>query len=610
MGLPGYYIDVPGNLVTLPVAPRWGDPVNGAEVLDILLETGGGKRHSYQQATRAIRSFAFRFSRADKADFLTLHRAVTGRSIPFFFVPDTDDMTTFLFCRKEKDFRPREVPSEAVIAGSVTSLFDYVLELTAEPAVLEVGVMTGRGTSTAQFIADQNSFLTAEGSSSVDLIGESIATGELVAPGVADSDLVGRSTAEGVLAAAGAAAENLVGVGRAEGVLSGAGIGAAAFVTPAEVSGVLSAAGIGASSLVGVAFAWSQIGGDSLNSGWSGGTNVNLASGGSNHIYAAISGTAAGDAELWEWNGSTWTKIGGDGVNSSWNTNYETCGSPTYRASDGHVFLCLGNSTGDAEVWEWNGSSWTKIGGDGLNSSWNTNYEAGLTMCFDASGNLIVGLGTGDQDAEVYQWDGATWTKIGGDGVNSSWAAAGNYNQTRGLTLHDDGGGSAIFIGLGVDAGEGEVWRFRSGSWTKIGGDGLNSSFTSELVNGLWSFNSKLYAGIGNTAANGGQVWEWNGTAWTNISGFGTGYERAFAFATLNGKLYVGLGSGAGDADVWEYSGAGTTWTKVGGDGLANSWATNYELVTGLIGHTDGNMYAGLGTSSGDAEVWRWLLTA
>lgn len=549
MGLPGYYLDVPGNLVLLPCAPRWGDPVDGGEVLDILHETQGGSRHGYTQATRAIRSFNFRFSRADKADFLLLHNTVFGRALTFFFVPDTDDMDTFIFCRKEKDFRTKEVPMEAVVGGSVTSLFDYTLELTAEPAVTESGRLVARGTSTAEFVANLDSFLSA------------------------------------------------------------AGDGEGAFVGESTFAGVLTAPGIGAAAFVGIQVAWSQIGGDSLNSGWSGKTNVNLCSGANGHIYAAVSGSA-GEAEVWEWDGADWTQVGGDAINSSWSTSYETCGSPTFRASDGHLFVGLGSSTGDAEIWEFNGTTtWTKIGGDGLNSSWNTNYETIGSMCFDASGNLIVGIGLDNGDAEVYSWDGATWTKIGGDSVNSSWSSAGNYNQLRGLTLHDDGSGDAIFCGLGIDAGEGEVWKFQSGSWTKIGGDGINSGFTSELVNTLHSHsNGLLYAGIGLTAANGGQVWSWNGTAWANVSGFGTGYERAFSMATLDGVLYAGLGSGAGDADVWRYSGSGTTWTKVGGDAVALSWTTNYEIVTGLLGHTDGNLYAGLGTTSGDGEVWKWNL--
>lgn len=134
-GLPGYFIEAPASVVLLPVAPRWGDPEDGVEELDIQYESDAGTKYVYSQASRDIRAFQFRFTAAQRLEFLAMHNAVNDE--PFYFVPDTDDMGTFIYCRKERDFRPRELPSPAVVGGEETSLFDYTLELTGEPALTD-----------------------------------------------------------------------------------------------------------------------------------------------------------------------------------------------------------------------------------------------------------------------------------------------------------------------------------------------------------------------------------------------------------------------------------------------------------------------------------------
>jgi hypothetical protein len=59
--------------------------------------------------------------------------------------------------------------------------------------------------------------------------------------------------------------------------------------------------------------------------------------------------------------------------NGGWTTNFERVSSLiSYK---GNLIAGLGNSATDAEVWSYNGTAWSKIGGDGVLSSWNTVYE-------------------------------------------------------------------------------------------------------------------------------------------------------------------------------------------------------------------------------------------
>jgi len=118
----------------------------------------------------------------------------------------------------------------------------------------------------------------------------------------------------------------------------------------------------------------------------------------------------------------TWTKIGGDGVNSSWGSGYEIVLSQAVLGTK--LYVGLGLSSGEAEVWEYDptGPSWTKVGGDGVNSSWNTDYERVESLAVLGT-RLYAGLGADTGEAEVWEYDPGTttWSKVGGDGVNSSW---------------------------------------------------------------------------------------------------------------------------------------------------------------------------------------------
>jgi hypothetical protein len=220
-------------------------------------------------------------------------------------------------------------------------------------------------------------------------------------------------------------------------------------------------------------------------------------------LYAGL-GNSANDAEVWRWNGTTWTKIGGDSINSGWTTNYERVSS--LAVYGGNLYAGLGASTTDAEVWRYNGTAWAKIGGDGLTSSWNTNYEQVESM-LPYDGKLYAGLGNSTADAEIWVYDGTVWSQIGGDGISSSWAD-GQYEQLKTLAVYN----GVLYAGLGNTAGDGEIWSYENGSWTKMAGGGVNSSWAAnniETVQSMAIYKGKLYAGLGNSANVDAQIWSY-----------------------------------------------------------------------------------------------------
>ena len=344
---------------------------------------------------------------------------------------------------------------------------------------------------------------------------------------------------------------------------------------------------------------------DPVGPGWQVGSNRSVSSSTSigTTVYAGL-GNGTGDAEVWRWNGTTWTKIGGDGLNGSWADQiFEEVVSLT---TDGtNIFAGLGNGTGDGEVWRWNGTTWTKIGGDSINSSWGASTYETINSLTYSNSFLYAGLGNSANDAEVWRWNGTTWTKIGGDSINSGWAA--NFEIVNSLA----GTGTTLYAGLGNSTTDAEVWRWNGTTWTKIGGDGLNSSWntTFETVRSLYYQGTTLYAGVGDGTTDA-EVWSWNGTTWTKIGGDGlnsswnTNYEYVNSIVHDGTNLYAGLGNGDGDGEVWRYN--GTTWTQIGGDGLNSSWATALGDSAMTMTIAGSNIYAGLYDAAGGGYLYSW----
>ncbi len=351
---------------------------------------------------------------------------------------------------------------------------------------------------------------------------------------------------------------------------------------------------------------WSQVAGSEINNSWdlNGQLSVSASTSMGTSVFVGL-GNAVSDAEVWQWSGGTWTKVGGDGVNDSWTAQqYEQV---LALANDGtNVYVGLGLTAGDAEVWRWDGAAWTKIGGDGVNSSWTAVLAMEGVYSLDYyGGNLYAGLGNSANDAEVWRWNGTSWTKIGGDSLNSGWTT--NFEIVHAL-VND---GTNLYAGLGLTAQDAEVWRWNGTTWTRIGGDGVNSSWAAgSNIERVWSlsyYGGNLYAGTGDTAGDG-DVWRWNGTSWSQIGGdalnsgwAASTYEYVYSMTNDGSNLYVGLGATAGDNEVWGWN--GTAWTKIGGDAL-NSGFTNTHTIISALTYNSSTLYAGQTSTNQGSDFW------
>lgn len=314
----------------------------------------------------------------------------------------------------------------------------------------------------------------------------------------------------------------------------------------------------------------------------------------------------------------SWTKRLGDGLAGSWTFNHTAIWSSVANGND--IYVGLGGVAGDGEVWKWDGSTWTMVGGDGIRSSWpDQAYKSVRSLAVNGTA-LYAGLGDTAGDGEIWTCDLSancnSWIKIGGDGIGTGGPAAFIYNWVESMTVYN----GSLYVGMsGSNAGMGDLFKYNGGlSWTQVAGDGLNGSwavnaFTS--VSSLYSDGANLYAGLNNgVVANTGDLWKFNGSTWQQIGGKGvnlgggaswnTNYERVASITSIGGKLYVGLGDSGNDAEVWQLN--GNAWSKIGGTGTNSSWSgVSYTRVYSLA--NDGtNLYAGLGSGGTGGEVWKW----
>lgn len=150
MGYPGYYLadTSPIEVVTFPVAERPGSSPIGRtrtgavlarEHTDLVHETDEGVLWVYPQVRRRRWRLIFRVSEDDLEIFETLHVAVDGQRIAFYFVPDVDasPFVSYLV-RKVPDFDPQQIDTPKTELGEIIPMYDYVLEMREESEAAQI----------------------------------------------------------------------------------------------------------------------------------------------------------------------------------------------------------------------------------------------------------------------------------------------------------------------------------------------------------------------------------------------------------------------------------------------------------------------------------------
>ncbi|MBW1691920.1 MAG: right-handed parallel beta-helix repeat-containing protein, partial [Deltaproteobacteria bacterium] len=232
-------------------------------------------------------------------------------------------------------------------------------------------------------------------------------------------------------------------------------------------------------------------------------------------------------AEVWEYNGSTWTNITETPPWSS--SNYAADSMAEYNSA---LYVATANDSG-SEVWIY-GSSWAPVATD-----WNSSNVRVYTMA-EYDGKLYMGTANSGTGAEVWNYDGANWSQEIIDWASSNYAV-------RSMAEY----GGKLYVGTENSSGA-EVWKYNGSTWTNVT-ETLPWSSSSTAAAGMAEYLGKLYVATYN-ASTGTEVWEY-GSGWsqTNTGGFGDPVNNQFAngMAVYNNRLYAGTRNNVTGAQIW-----------------------------------------------------------
>ena len=250
-------------------------------------------------------------------------------------------------------------------------------------------------------------------------------------------------------------------------------------------------------------------------------------------LYAGGDFLSAGGApanRIARWDGSTWQPVGTGLSQKPW------C---LLEFGSGTSKRLLAGCDG---VWQWNGSSWTKLGTF-------SGRVLSLAVFDDGNGPRLYAGGAFGRINSINRglavWDGAQWTYIGAFSTGNS--------QTFALLPHDDGSGPALYAAGDFTSIDGiplnNIARWKQGSWSSVGA-GVTGSFARIDAlrahndgNGVALFAAGDFDAMGSTSTK--NIARWDGVHWTSL-GSGVGDFEATALTTVHdasGESLVVLGN-------------------------------------------------------------------
>ena len=303
-------------------------------------------------------------------------------------------------------------------------------------------------------------------------------------------------------------------------------------------------------------------------------------------IYNDGNGTSSGQVQIYKFENDSWNVMGSFIYGESSSDHFGITLGLSYDgniiAIGGHTNDGNGTDSGHVRVYEYNGSSWVKLGGDIDGEASGDRSAVGLGLSSDGT---IVAIGAQNNDGNgsnsghvrVYQYNGSSWTKIGQDIDGEA------SNDSSGLKTKINSDGTIVAIGAygndgnGSNSGHVRVYEYNGSSWVQLGQDingrASNSYFGYELS--LSSDGKTVSAGGYNDNLNGTKsgyaaIYEYNGTSWvqmgSNIHG-NSGDWAGWAVALDSTATYLAVGflqhtSGPGYVKTYEYD--GSSWTEFG----------------------------------------------
>lgn len=285
-----------------------------------------------------------------------------------------------------------------------------------------------------------------------------------------------------------------------------------------------------------------------------------------------------GHVRVLKWNGTSWVQRGND-IDGELSGNQS--GHSVSLSDDGSI-VAIGSpeantQTGHVRVYQWNGTSWSKLGNNIVGSS--TADRFGYSISLNSDGTIIAisaySANSNTGLVRIHQWNGgSTWTQIGStlDGeANSDWfgySVSLNYDGTVVVV------GAMLNDGNGSNSGHARVFQYDGSIWSQLGsdldGENINDqSGSSVSINGdgtRIAIGAEYNVESGGNSKGHARVYDWNGTTWSQLGSDIDGedsYTRLGGSVSLsqNGNILavgapgVDRGLSVGEIRVFEWTG-------------------------------------------------------
>jgi hypothetical protein len=258
--------------------------------------------------------------------------------------------------------------------------------------------------------------------------------------------------------------------------------------------------------------------------------------------------------DLWSFDGARWTSHGASGERMS--------GARVATDARGRAYsfgAWSDSARGDVRLLE--GDHWRTIG------SHPNAVASEPGFVFHSARNRFVAFGGMNRQeqvlSEVWEFDGAAWTRHPAPSPPARGAHAMVYDSRRGKTVVFGGQGTRV---QGVASRAlGDTWEFDGDTWTRIQAAGpsprLGAGAAYDSKRGLM-----ILFGGADDQRQYNDLWSWNGSTWTKLAEGGPdprvlgyiAYDRRRDRIVLFGgrRGYTDLG------DTWEWD--GSSWRRVG----------------------------------------------
>ncbi len=295
-------------------------------------------------------------------------------------------------------------------------------------------------------------------------------------------------------------------------------------------------------------------------------------------------GTYAGHVRVYTYDGASWLQKGSD-IDGEAQDDYS---GPVGISADGNTVAIgaprnddAGDNFGNVRVFDFNGTNWIQRGASIPGET--TNGQSGTSVGISANGNRVV-IGSpinGTGQVRVFEWNGSSWIKLGSN-INGK----ATYDEF-GTAVRISADGNTFIAGApysnsgGWDAGAISVYVYNGTDWEAKGDD-----IPGETAYGYFGHSVAISAD-GNTVISGesyygngvdygrARVFMWNGSSWIqkgqNLDGlrdidyYGSevGMNNSGNIIAVRGN-FDGDGNNYGQGRATMYIYNGTNWVQLG----------------------------------------------